>query len=86
MSDLQPVCVHRPQTEWQADLLVQFLRDNEVNAHLANRASVGLWGDGSLPFAQLEVLVPSDQASRASVLIAEFLEEPAEDDPLPETD
>lgn len=74
MSPEEPTCVFRPRDDWQGDLLVQYLRAHQIDAHLANRASVGLWGDGSLSLAKLEILVPGDQSEQASTLIEEYFE------------
>lgn len=74
MSQREPVCVYRPTDQWQGELIVQHLSANKIDAHLANAASVALWGDGSTSFVALEVLVPKELAGKAARMIDEFLE------------
>ena len=69
VSHREPVCVCRPKDEWQAELIVQYLRTNGVDAYLANRAIVGVWGFSSRPFGELEILVPYDQQDAAVRLL-----------------
>jgi len=73
MEARDPICVFSPQNEWEGELMVQHLRANGIEAHLANRASVGLWGNGSLPLVKLEILVSQQQSHAASTLIDQFL-------------
>jgi len=82
----EPVCVFRPENEWRGELIVQHLRDHRIDAYLANRASVGLWGDGSLSFVKLEILVPQQHAQTASTLIDEFIERQPPPGPQSDTD
>lgn len=83
MDRQEPQCVFSPKSEWQGELIAQFLRDNGIETHLANRGSVGLWGDGSTPLAQLDLLVPQDRAQEASQLIEQYLTEHQADDDAP---
>lgn len=64
-----PVCIYEPETEWEGDLLVQKLSSEGVDAFLANRSSTSLWGNGALPFAKLEILVPADDAEHAKEIV-----------------
>jgi len=79
MGQGEPVSVFRPQDQWQGELIVQTLRDYGIDAYLANRASVSLWGNGSMPFVKLEILVPQELAEKASSLIGEFIDGRPED-------
>ncbi len=72
MDKRKPVCVMRPNVEWQAQMIVQYLKDGGVDAFLANRASVGLWGDGTMPVVGLEVLVPAEQKETAESMIEDY--------------
>ncbi len=65
----EPVCICEPETEWEGDLLVQKLNGEGISAFLANRSSTSLWGDGALPFAKLEILVPAVDAERAKEIV-----------------
>ena len=69
MSDL--VCITRPANEIIGELMRQDLADIGIESALANRGSVGLWGDGSVPLASLELLVREDQANRALDMLNE---------------
>jgi len=65
------VCIHKPTNEMIGEMMRQDLADAGIKALIANCGSVGLWGDGSLPLASLELLVPQDQADRALSLLSE---------------
>jgi len=81
------VNVFSPEMEWQGDIIVQELKDNGIDAYLANRTTNNIWG-GEIPFTKLEILVPEAQESRAKELIDSFLSknsvEPLQDNVLPE--
>ncbi len=88
MEERKIVNVFGPETQWQGELIVQYLKDAGIEAYLANRSTAAVWGDVA-PLGDLEILVPEEQASRAKELIEEFLSShgvlPAEED-VPEDD
>jgi len=84
MTSRDPICIFIPPTDWQGDLLVQYLRGEGIDAYLANRHSTACWGNGSLPQAKLEVLVPQAQATEAQKALAEFFAEAGESTMTPD--
>ncbi len=81
------VTVYKPMSEWQGDIIVQELKDNGIDAYLANRSTANVWG-GDIPLSRLEILVPEGQEAKAKELIDRFLADhgitPLQDDVLPE--
>jgi len=65
------VCICRPKDEVTAELMRQDLAEAGIDSTVANRSSVGLWGDGSLPLASLELLVRQEQAEKAAGILRE---------------
>jgi hypothetical protein len=63
--------VFTPETEWQGDLIVQELKDHQIDAYLANRTTSNILS-GMLPKIPMEILVPEENAEKAQKIIEDF--------------
>lgn len=74
MDKHDPVVIAEPASEWQGELLVQFLRNRGISAFLVNAASNSLFGDGLPALTPIQVVVPQEVAEEATVLAGTFIE------------
>jgi hypothetical protein len=56
----------------EAEILRSLLKSREIDAHLSHEALTTIYGFGIGPLAEVEILVPVDQANEARQILEDY--------------